>query len=63
MNRIQHLFGRKKSDILSIYFTAGFPTLDSTVDIINSLAEKGIDMIEIGVPFFRPDGRRGGNTT
>lgn len=54
MNRIQHLFGRKKSDILSIYFTAGFPTLDSTVDIINSLAEKGIDMIEIGVPFSDP---------
>lgn len=54
MNRIQHLFGNKKSDILSIYFTAGFPTLDSTVDIINSLADKGIDMIEVGVPFSDP---------
>lgn len=54
MNRIQHLFGRKKSDILSIYFTAGFPALDSTTAIIDSLADNGIDMIEVGVPFSDP---------
>ena len=54
MNRIQHLFGNKKTDILSIYFTAGFPTLDSTVGIINALADSGVDMIEVGVPFSDP---------
>lgn len=54
MNRIQNLFGRKKSDILSIYFTAGFPSLDSTIEIIDSLASKGVDMIEVGVPFSDP---------
>lgn len=54
MNRIQHLFGRKKSDILSVYFTAGFPTLASTVDVIDSLALRGVDMIEVGIPFSDP---------
>jgi tryptophan synthase alpha chain len=54
MNRINHLFQRKKSDILSIYFTAGHPQRDSTVTIIRSLAESGVDLIEIGIPFSDP---------
>lgn len=54
MNRIQKLFDRKSSDILSIYFTGGFPHLDSTTDIICQLAAAGVDMIEVGVPFSDP---------
>ncbi len=54
MNRLQSLFGRKQSDILSVYFTAGFPTADSVTDIITSLAGQGVDMIEVGVPFSDP---------
>ena len=54
MNRIDKLFTRKQSDILSIYFTGGFPHRDSTVDIIKALADGGIDMIEVGVPFSDP---------
>lgn len=54
MNRLQHLFGKKQSDILSVYFTAGYPTLDSVTPIINSLAEGGVDMVEIGIPFSDP---------
>ena len=54
MNRIDKLFSRKQSDILSIYFTGGFPHRDSTVDIIKALADGGIDMIEVGVPFSDP---------
>lgn len=54
MNRIQSLFGKKQNNILSVYFTAGFPTLDSTKPIIDALSQEGIDMIEIGVPFSDP---------
>lgn len=54
MNRIQSLFGKKQNNILSVYFTAGYPTLDSTKSIIEALSRDGIDMIEIGVPFSDP---------
>lgn len=54
MNRIDKLFREKKENILSIYFTAGHPTLNSTADIIEILAAEGADMIEIGIPFSDP---------
>lgn len=54
MNKIQQLFERKPSEILSIYFTCGYPHLDSTVDVVKALACGGIDMIEVGVPFSDP---------
>lgn len=54
MNRINQLFKEKKSDILSLYFCAGHPTADSTADIIRTLARRGVDMIEIGIPFSDP---------
>lgn len=53
-NRIDRLFAAKQHDILSVFFTAGFPELDSTVPVIRSLASGGVDMIEIGVPFSDP---------
>ncbi|MCQ2134092.1 MAG: tryptophan synthase subunit alpha [Bacteroidales bacterium] len=54
MNRINNLFATKGSNILSIYFCAGAPTLESTADVIRTLEAKGIDMIEIGIPFSDP---------
>src|SRR5512140_2794768 len=54
MNRIDTLFQTKKKDILSIYFTAGYPLLSSTAGIIKDLAGSGADMIEIGIPFSDP---------
>lgn len=54
MNRLQSLFGRKDKDILSIYFTCGYPKADSTVDVIKALAARGVDMIEVGIPFSDP---------
>src|SRR5690606_37571387 len=53
-NRIDQLFEDKKVDILSIYFTAGFPRLEDTVPILQHLQEAGADMIEIGMPFSDP---------
>jgi tryptophan synthase alpha chain len=37
MNRLNKLFAAKKHDLLSIYFTAGYPALDTTVDIAEAL--------------------------
>lgn len=53
-NRLQRLFGRKKADILSVYFTAGYPENLSVAEIVSSLEKGGVDMVEIGVPFSDP---------
>jgi tryptophan synthase alpha chain len=53
-NRITALFQSDKKDLLSIYFTAGFPALNDTVTIIETLEQNGVDMIEIGIPFSDP---------
>jgi len=54
MNALSALFNRKKKDILSIYFTAGYPQAENTVDTICSLLNGGADMIEIGMPYSDP---------
>lgn len=54
MNRINTLFRNKKSNILSIYFTAGYPEPGDTLEIIKELDKAGVDMIEIGMPFSDP---------
>ena len=54
MNRINQLFQNKKENILSIYFTAGFPKLEDTVPTMEYLQENGVDMLEIGIPFSDP---------
>ena len=54
MNRINKLFATKSEKILSIYFCAGHPTLEGTVETIKTLEKKGVDMIEVGIPFSDP---------
>lgn len=54
MNRIDNLFLTKKDKILSVYFTAGFPSLNSVEEIILLLDKSGADMIEIGIPYSDP---------
>lgn len=54
MNRLKELLNKKTENLLSVYFTAGFPKLDSTVDVINALCAAGVDMIEVGIPFSDP---------
>ena len=43
MNRINKLFEKKKENILSVYFTAGFPNLNDTVKIIQQLVQKALN--------------------
>ncbi|MBE49957.1 MAG: tryptophan synthase subunit alpha [Flammeovirgaceae bacterium] len=54
MNRITNLFKEKKNNILSIYFTAGYPSLNDSIEIIKTLDECNVDLIEIGMPFSDP---------
>ncbi|MCK0180584.1 tryptophan synthase subunit alpha [Flavobacteriaceae bacterium S0862] len=53
MNRINQKLQEDKK-LLSIYFTAGYPNIDDTVNIIQNLENNGVDMIEIGLPFSDP---------
>jgi tryptophan synthase alpha chain len=53
MNRINQKLQEDKK-LLSIYFSAGYPSLNDTVQIIQDLEKNGVDMIEIGLPFSDP---------
>jgi len=48
------LFKKKDKNVLSVFYTAGFPALDSTLPIARSLELAGADIIEIGIPFSDP---------
>lgn len=52
--RIRSLFENKASRVLSVYFTAGYPRLTSTLPILQALQAGGIDLVEIGIPFSDP---------
>lgn len=54
MNRINKLFNDKNEKILSLYFCAGTSTLEGTAQVIRTMQQRGIDMIEIGIPFSDP---------
>ena len=54
MNRINQLFNSNPKNLLSIYFCAGSPTLDGTAQVIRDLANNGVSLIEIGIPFSDP---------
>ncbi|QCW99208.1 tryptophan synthase subunit alpha [Aggregatimonas sangjinii] len=52
-NRINQKLQEDKK-LLSIYFTAGYPSLNDTEKIIEDLEKNGVDMVEIGLPFSDP---------
>lgn len=54
MNRINQLFQEKNKNILSIYYTAGYPNLHDTLTIARELESAGADMLEIGFPYSDP---------
>lgn len=54
MNRLQQLFKRKQNNLLSVYFTAGYPKLDDTLKIAQALEKAGVDFLEIGFPYSDP---------
>ena len=54
MSRIKELFQQKKEKILNVYCTAGYPQLNSTVDVMKCLQSNGADLIELGMPYSDP---------
>ena len=53
MKKLETIFQENKN-ILSIYFTAGFPKLNDTVKVISQLEKNGVDFIEVGLPYSDP---------
>ena len=55
-NKINKLFAEQPKDkkFLSLYFCAGCPTLEGTGDVILTMQCRGIDFIEVGIPFSDP---------
>ncbi|MBG7611826.1 tryptophan synthase subunit alpha [Polaribacter sp. BAL334] len=54
MNSIKNIFQTKNREVLSIYFTAGFPNLEDTKTVIEELEKAGVDFIEVGLPYSDP---------
>ncbi len=54
MNRLDKLFSEKKTNVLNMYCTAGYPKLNSTIEVINALQDSGADIIELGIPYSDP---------
>lgn len=53
-NRLQQLFKTKSQNVLSVYFTAGYPQLNSTIETLQLLQDGGVDIVEVGMPFSDP---------
>ena len=54
MSRLSSLFSKKNTRVLNVYCTAGFPKLNSTLEVMESLQENGADIIEVGMPYSDP---------
>ena len=54
MNRIKELFQRKEQRVLNVYCTAGYPQLNSTIEVMKALQDNGADIIELGMPYSDP---------
>lgn len=54
MTSLAKLFASKSKNILNIYTTAGFPNLNDTVSIMESIQNAGADIIELGMPYSDP---------
>jgi tryptophan synthase alpha chain len=54
MSRIKELFQRKQQKVLNVYCTAGYPQLNSVLQVMKSLQENGADLVELGMPYSDP---------
>ena len=53
-SRLTSLFKQKEQGLLNVYFTAGYPRLEDTEEIVLSLEAAGADLVEIGMPYSDP---------
>jgi tryptophan synthase alpha chain len=53
MKKLNQIF-KEKENLLSIFFTAGFPKLNDTTTIVSELSKSKVDFIEVGLPYSDP---------
>ncbi len=53
-NKLTQLFQTNNKNLLNVYFTAGFPEINSTTEVLLALQESGVDLIEVGMPYSDP---------
>jgi tryptophan synthase alpha chain len=54
MSRIKNLFQKRSNSVLNVYCTAGYPQLNSTIEVMKALQQNGADIIELGMPYSDP---------
>jgi tryptophan synthase alpha chain len=54
MSRLVDLFIEKNTHVLNVYCTAGYPHLNSTLEVMGSLQKNGANIIELGMPYSDP---------
>ena len=54
MSRLSDLFNKQNERVLNVYCTAGFPKLDSTLEVMESLQKNNANIIELGMPYSDP---------
>ena len=54
MSLIKNLFQQKNKNVLNVYCTAGYPQLNSTLEVMKALQNNGVDIIELGMPYSDP---------
>lgn len=54
MSKLELVFKEKSKRVLNVYCTAGYPSLDSTMKVMESLQKNGADIIELGMPYSDP---------
>ena len=54
MSRLLDTFNQPAKKILNVYCTAGYPKLDSTLEVMKSLQDNGANIIELGMPYSDP---------
>lgn len=54
MSRIESFFQSAERKALIAYVTAGYPDVETTLEVVPALVEAGCDMVELGIPFSDP---------
>ncbi len=54
MSLIKNLFSNKADNVLNVYCTAGYPQLNSTIEVMQALQSNGANIIELGMPYSDP---------
>jgi tryptophan synthase alpha chain len=54
MSRLKNTFNQPAQKILNVYCTAGYPQLNSTIEVMKSLQDNCANIIELGMPYSDP---------